>query len=193
MKKIIRFKFNIEKFVNALAYFGEGTADLTKMKAAKLLYFLDKCHLRKYGRPVIGDEYISMDYGPVPSKSLDIINDEIYPERVTYERPNHDLFERHLELDRTQANPPIKSKGKVDWEVFSESEIEVLKDVKKKYAILDASKLVDLSHKDATWKKTKRNSEIDYRLFFDGLREDERAGMIESLELDQEDREIFEL
>ncbi len=64
----IRFRFQLPKVINALAYFAShGIRDLTKLKAAKLLYYVDKYHLLKYGRPVIGDHYVCMDFGPVPS------------------------------------------------------------------------------------------------------------------------------
>ena len=72
----IRFRFSPEKLVQALAFFAQrGVRDLDKMKAAKLLFHADEYHLLKYGRPVIGDQYACMEYGPVPSASLNVMND----------------------------------------------------------------------------------------------------------------------
>jgi len=52
----IRFKYDVEKFANAVAYFASiNIPDLTKLKISKLLFFVDKLHLQRYGRPVTGD------------------------------------------------------------------------------------------------------------------------------------------
>ena len=40
---------------------------INRMKALKLIYFADRLHLRTYGRPIIGDDYWAMQFGPVPS------------------------------------------------------------------------------------------------------------------------------
>src|ERR1700682_5712762 len=67
----LTFQFDLEKLVQAIAYFSvNGIPGLTKLKIAKLLYFADKQHLLEFGRPIIGDVYFCMDLGPVPSLSL---------------------------------------------------------------------------------------------------------------------------
>ena len=64
--------------MQALAFFSQrGVTDLTKLKAAKLLFFADKLHLNRYGRPILGDCYFCLDHGPVPSFSLNEMNDAL--------------------------------------------------------------------------------------------------------------------
>ena len=46
-----------------------------RLKAAKLLYFADNQHLVRYGRPMTGDRYYCLDHEPMPSASLNAIND----------------------------------------------------------------------------------------------------------------------
>lgn len=41
----------------------------------KILYFADQEHIKIYGRPITGDKYIAMKYGPVPSFLYDILKD----------------------------------------------------------------------------------------------------------------------
>ena len=54
----IKYRFLPEKFIQELAYLAQADLpDLSKLKVAKLLYFCDKYHLLKYGRPVTGDVY----------------------------------------------------------------------------------------------------------------------------------------
>lgn len=48
-----------------------GKCDMHKV--CKVLYFADQHHLSKYGRSITGDDYIAMNYGPVPSRIDDIL------------------------------------------------------------------------------------------------------------------------
>ena len=41
-------------------------------KCHKILYFADNEHLSKYGRSIIGDTYVRMDFGPVPTCIYDL-------------------------------------------------------------------------------------------------------------------------
>src|SRR5260370_8228699 len=92
----IRFRFALEKLVQALVFFAQhGVRDLDKMKAAKLLFHADKYHLLKYGPPVIGDQYACMEYGPVPSASLNVMNDVLDHDRH-FPPISKDLFDYYL-------------------------------------------------------------------------------------------------
>jgi hypothetical protein len=79
MKRFLSYNYNFEKFVAAMTHMAMKVADLTKLRAAKLLYFADKYHLTNYGRPIIGDYCVKMDHGPVPSQSLDLMNELVSP------------------------------------------------------------------------------------------------------------------
>src|SRR5438105_15508174 len=67
------FSFSHRKATQALNFFArqEG-GSINKMKALKLVYFADRYHLRRFGRPVVGDEYHAMNYGPVASGTKDL-------------------------------------------------------------------------------------------------------------------------
>ncbi len=173
-------RFKPEKLVHALAFFSDaGVADLTKLKAAKLLYFADKEHLLRYGRPILGDVYFCLPYGPVPSVALNEMGDAI--EKTEVEDTDRNLFRQYLEV-KTFWNPyPVfKAKQKYDPDVFSESELEVLGNVARQYGNHSARQLVELTHNEPTWKVPNqfRNPEgrarIPYELFFVGAPEDAR-------------------
>lgn len=66
--------FKEETAINALLYILAklgGRCDIHKV--SKIFYFADREHLSRYGRTITGDMYISMQYGPVPSKINDIM------------------------------------------------------------------------------------------------------------------------
>src|SRR5260370_40562189 len=96
------FEFNIEKLVQSIAYFSNaGIRDLTKLKVAKLLYFADKQHLLEHGQPIIGDVYFCMDYGPVPSVSLNEMSAAISgPEVFLTDASDANLFSQVLNVKK---------------------------------------------------------------------------------------------
>ena len=191
----IRFSFKIKKFVNAMAFFAQKVDKLDKLKAAKLLYFADKHHLIKYGQPIFGDRYHSLDYGPVPSICLDIMNEVLQPlSEIKIQTPYKNIFEQKLGVSRVKNHPYpcFKRIEEPDMEVFSQSEIESLGATISKYGKKTGGELIALCHKEATWLKAKENPdpEIDYRLFFEDPAV--RPGALELMEILQEDRIFLE-
>lgn len=162
MSRQISFAFDVQKFVNAAAYLAAHCKDLTKMKLAKLLYFADKEHLVTYGRPVIGDRYIKMEYGPVPSMAYDLIK---HDERVDVEAQA--LFDRYFEV----AGNDIKAKTAPNFEYLSASDCEALDSVIAKYGHLTPIQLSKLSHREPAWEKANMNASMDYRLLLVGHEE----------------------
>src|SRR5207237_3271008 len=86
---IMPFSFSHRKATQALNFFAHRAGgSINKMKALKLVYFTDRYHLRRYGRPVVGDEYVAMNYGPVASGTKDVaeMSDFLGEEEKTYAR-----------------------------------------------------------------------------------------------------------
>ena len=197
IKSPIRFKFDLSKFIACTAYFAkQALPDLDKLKVCKLLYYADKRHLIRYGKPIIGDTYIHMDNGPVPSKSLDILNEVITDERVyqvTEEPSNKDQFKRILRVEKGLLRHPfpvfqlVKDPG---LDCLSESEQEALNETLKRYGQCHPQELIELTHRDASWRKSPINSEIDYRLFFEEEPEASR-GALEYMESMRENYELM--
>lgn len=190
IKRRIGFKFNVEKLINALAFFAGEVTDLDKLKATKLLYLADKHHLVRYGRPILGDCYCALDAGPIPSRSLDIMNEVIKPFPGSFPTPDRDAFLRKMEIT-DHKYPRFRRKAPPNLSVFSASEVDSLKKTLGKYGTMHGQDLVSLTHKDATWRETERNGEIDYRLFFKGERSPARREALELMELSQEDRDFL--
>ncbi len=56
---------------------------INKLKALKLMFFADRYHLRKFGRPVSECAYYAMTHGPVASEAKHVAeDDELLPAPV---------------------------------------------------------------------------------------------------------------
>jgi Protein of unknown function (DUF4065) len=70
----LTYQFNLEKTVQAMAFFVDELGPLDKIKLVKLIYLADRHHFIHAGMPITGDRQVAMPYGPVPSSTLDAIN-----------------------------------------------------------------------------------------------------------------------
>lgn len=130
---------------------------INKMKVIKLIYFADRYHIRKYGRPVIGDKYWAMKLGPVASYTLHAaeFNTKLERDCLRYAKK----FLSHIKGDVKILN--IVSKDKVDLNVFSQTDIEALETVFKEFGDKDQFELADIAHKYPEWLKHKKEIEVE--------------------------------
>lgn len=140
-----------KKSVQAINYFArKKDGEINKMKAIKLIYFADRYHLRKYGRPVIGDNYWAMELGPVASNTLDVANlseNELEKDCCQYAKN----FLGHPDGDKKKL--VMVSKGGVDLSVFSQSDIDALEMAYKEFGDKDRFELAKISHDYPEWEK----------------------------------------
>ena len=188
----LRFRFDSKKFVAGLAFFAGETSNLDKLKVAKLFYYADKYHLIRYGYPILGDVYYHLDYGPVPSQALNIMNEAIDPyksKKVKITQANLELLKKYLKVDAEKRHPIFVLKASPDLTVLSDSEQEALQETVKQYGHYSGVELIKLTHREPTWKETRQNAEIDYRLFFKNEKEAKQEAL-EYLESLQEQMEL---
>src|SRR5262245_57025412 len=196
MPSDLKFRFSLEKFVNALAYFAtSGVQDLTKLKALKLLYLADQYHLLRFGRPITGDRYIAMDYGPVPEGAFQLITLLVEPAEV--DDPARDRVHQQLLVYRGLLHqyryPVLRARRKADLDVFSDSEVEALAATVRDFGKRQARALVDLTHEHRAYKLVDAGRppgssvELPYKYFFEDAPENLKH--VRALaEAEQEDR-----
>ena len=140
----IGFHFAYKKAVQALNYFAiQNDGEINKLHALKLVFFADRYHLRKYGRPITNDQYWAMPLGPVPSAVKDL-----------FELDSASSLERHYAEQcfkpGTRAHT-IQSLAMVDYRVLSQSDREALEfawqTFGRKYGI------VETAHEYPEWKR----------------------------------------
>ena len=171
----IKFEFNLDKLIHAIAFFSEkGIQDLTKLKIAKLLYFADKAHLLGYGRPILGDIYFCMDFGPVPSFALNEMSEAIQRSEVADESSDYSKIAGMLKVKKPLFGgyPHFEAKHSFDRSIFADSEVSVLESVAMNYGPRTARDLVGLTHEEPTFRISNESRQpggrtpIPYELFF---------------------------
>jgi uncharacterized phage-associated protein len=174
---MLRFRFNPEKFVNAVAYLAQACPRSTKLTICKHLYFADREHLVRYGRPITGDRYYKLRHGPIPTRGLDML-------RSKAAASENALLEKYVSVIGNSVRPEQRANRKV----FSKSEFEVLEWVVKTYGKMSARALRERTHAETPWRKSDDNCPIDYALFFE-----DRPGTEEVKELAQAEQESRDL
>lgn len=153
----IRLNFNHKKATQALNYFAGRAGDrVNKLKALKLIYFADRYHLRKYGRPITNDDYWAMKLGPVPSGTRDIswLNSDYLDDReISY------ASEFIMPDDRD-----LISKKPVDQALFSDSDIEALNFTWQTFGRIPEFELAEMTHLYPEWRRHKEALELNSRV-----------------------------
>ena len=157
-----------KKATQALNFFAvKKDGRINKMKAIKLIFLADKLHLRKYGRPIIGDSYLAMKYGPVGSQTKNVaeLADRLPKEVSIYAR-------KYIKptLDKNTFN----SISSVDLDLFSKTDVECLNRVYNEFSDKDQFELAEITHKFPEWYKykkildsgKKKSVEMNYDDFF---------------------------
>ncbi|HEX9457910.1 MAG TPA: Panacea domain-containing protein [Thermoanaerobaculia bacterium] len=189
----LQFTFNRAKFIQSLVFFSKnGVTDLTKLKAAKLLYFADKEHLLRYGRPIIGDTYYALNLGPLPSQADDFLDDAEAAHLAGPSTPEQEEFFRFLDVV-SDYWPRFVARGEENYRVFSKSDLGILAETAEKYGRLHWKRLVDLSHEDPAYKRADEQRQkpsgrapMPYESFFEGV----DAAMLKLAEEEQEHRDL---
>lgn len=140
------FSFSHRKATQALNFFARRAGGtIEKLMALKLVYFADRYHLRRYGRPIIGDEYLAMQYGPVPSNTKDLaeMSDFLGAEERDYAKT----------FIRPTTPISFQSLGAVEEKVFSQSDREALAWAWTQFGHVERFQLAEMTHVYPEWKR----------------------------------------
>jgi uncharacterized phage-associated protein len=147
--------FDSEKALEAFLYVADRVRDHNLYLTLKTLYIAEKLHLTRYGRFIVGDTYIAMEYGPVPSHIYDAAK---YARGDRATSPMVGVRQAFAVDDRHQ----VRRLREPDLDVFSRSDLECLDEAIREYGRLSFGHIRDLSH-DAAYEKTPRNQPMDWR------------------------------
>lgn len=188
----VTFAFDIDKAVAALLYLASDSrvSALDKYKAGKLTFLADKYHVVRYGRPIFGDFYEALPWGPIPQNLLTSL-DAVIAGKVNF--GNAQRIARAIKLDRSYENPRIQPAETPDERALSESDLEALSFVIVEHGKKTFDELMALTHHMAAyrkpWEARRKGSKtalMRYEDFFDedaGAVAGAREEMIENAKL----------
>lgn len=179
------FNFNTKKSVQAINYFinKNGEGKISRIKAIKLLFFVDKYLIRNNGKMLTNDKYFAMRNGPVASKIKDF-------KKITKEGETCSTIDMQMSsyifefLDNSDVYA-FKSKKESNLKVFSPNEKKILDIVWEKFGALSDDALIEKTHKHPEWKQ--------YQELFapDAKTKRENIFLEDFLEDVQEDQDLF--
>ncbi len=140
---MIKFKFDIDKSINALLFIISELKDSRNSihKISKILYFAERQYLVKYGRTIIGDNYIAMKYGPVPSNVYDMI--KFIRGESAFIMASRDNINSKLKV---VGDSFLEALQAPDLDYFSESDLECLRASIQENRDLTFDQLTNKSH-----------------------------------------------
>jgi uncharacterized phage-associated protein len=157
----LRFQFDETKAVETLTYIATRWPGVTAFYASKILFFAEKLHLNRYGRPIVADTFIAMPNGPVPSTIYDFIKGNLDqagdPEAIT----------KAIEIERGQSSAHVRALRPANGDALSPSDIECLDEA---IAICHGQSFKTLSnrtHQERAYFEAPSNGAMDYEAFID--------------------------
>jgi uncharacterized phage-associated protein len=135
----IEFRFDARRAAAAAAYLLKlHGGELNHMKLIKLLYVADRTSLDRFGRPIVGDRYVSMKHGPVLSRVYNFIKEEDGTPSVwsvLIERGPDKMTVRLLDNDPS-------------FDALSAADLEILEEIAALYKEWNQYKLRDMTHQE---------------------------------------------
>lgn len=164
--------FDYRKATQALNFFAIAAGGRIDMiRALKLVFFADRYHLRKYGRPVTNDTYFAMRLGPVPSGVKDIASQSSFVDETECE------YAKRFVSTREQNK--IASIAPVEERALSATDLEALEFAWGNFGYTERG-ICEITHVYPEWAKhsselesrVASRVEMDYRDFLDDPEED---------------------
>jgi uncharacterized phage-associated protein len=160
--------FSEKRAAQVAAYFlHKGNGRMPLLKLMKLMYLAERLSFKKFGEPLVGDKLVSMDHGPVLSRTYNYINGMVLSVEGGWEswisdREGHDVALRDPSLIRSPEQDLLE---------LSESDLEVLGEVWQEFGHWDRWKLRDYTHDHCPeWEDPHGSSTpIDYERLFKAL------------------------
>jgi len=135
-------RFNERRATEAAARFLKLRGGrMSYLKLIKLLYFLDREALLRWGRPVTTDRYVAMDNGPVVSRIYDLIREE--------PAPGTDSIWRHY--ISAPENWDVRLIKEPETSELSPAEEGLIDEVYARHGSMNRWDLVRLSHELPEW------------------------------------------
>jgi len=154
----IRFRANPRKALEVILWFANKRRGIDFHSILKLLFFADVVHLNEYGRPIVGDDYNALPYGPVAQTTYDILKCEpLAVEELGLDEMPFTIAGRYR----------VHPKREPDLRKLSESDVEALQTAWDRYAHLSFNARTDQSHEHPAYRNAD-GQRMRYEDFLEG-------------------------
>ena len=156
------FWFNEDKALSALAFIASERPGFSAFFVSKIMFYAEKAHINAYGRPVLGDNYVKMQDGPVPSKIKNYVDEKWHKVK----KPAH--FEDFVTINHGEwVSWLYRGKQVSDFALLSDSDKDCLREAIAFCEPKSKEELSDLTHLEKSWLNARPNRWMDYRDFVD--------------------------
>jgi uncharacterized phage-associated protein len=171
--------FNVRKAAQVSAYFAlkEGGA-INVLKLTKLVYLADRAFMERYDAPLLDDELVSMDHGPVNSMTYDCINGN------QADRNDWNEFVADRERYSIGAAPGITVER---LDELSRADRQVLDETWRRFGHMTQWEIRDYTHQHCLeWEDPKGSARpIPYERVFKYLQKPDAAELAEAIRRDR--------
>jgi len=155
----IKVSFDKEKFKQLLHYIIHKSGNLDnvgKTVLYKMMYFSDFDFYELYDKPITGEKYVKLSFGPAPTH-FDSVVEELKEEGKVEEKDA-----RYGNFPQKKIIPLCEPK----LSLLNGDELKIVDKAIQKLSGMSASGVTAYSHEDLPWKATKDGEEISYELVF---------------------------
>lgn len=149
--------FDFEKAINAVQYIAKKLGQPDYHKVFKTLYFADQAYIVEYGNSIVGDRFIKMGYGPVPSSLYDLF--KVLDGRNSPGCLNAEYVRLGIKKLNAIPGARIENLEEPDMDFFAQTEIDILDVSVEKCRDMDFEDRKKLSH-DSAWDISDLNQEM---------------------------------
>lgn len=164
---LISYNPNINKIIEAIILILKIHGDARNIFILKSLYYADKFHLQNYGRPITGDTFFKLQYGPVGTKAYDLLK----LNEITFSKDVLDHVQNSFVSRMKNGWPIYHALREPDLDAFSDSDEFCLRKAveyciqlsnKNNKAFYKDFSLSEESHKERAWLDAEMQKPLDF-------------------------------
>lgn len=166
-----------QKALEAILYIVSKLEKPDLHEVLKIRYFADKLHLAKYGFQASGDRYVAMEFGPVASKTYDLLKVARGNGSAWATRNYADLICDSLKVENGKPHRVYASRP-ANTDYLSASDMEAIDQAVAESGGMDFGARTKLSHDsayDAAWAMAQQRKETSYPMHLKSI-----AGALEN-------------
>jgi hypothetical protein len=149
----IEFQVNKQKVIEALVYLAIRRPRIDIFHVCKVFFYADLDHLLHYGRPILGDKYVAMDDGPVPSFALNVAKRQMPFAGADW----IEEFEKRLRVDDSDGYVRLIPCSEPNEDLFSRTDFECLDRAIDRFADMPFLRLWKKVHDEPAYKAVYRS------------------------------------